>query len=116
MAGIWKCEICLLFSALTLKQLVRHISVEHAAMPNFKVKCGVEGCPDEYKRMNSFRKHLRTCHAHEYSENFQPEEQPGNEDPGPVESNSARENDDVGNYDDQDDNDDEAFNPVCMYF
>lgn len=47
--------------------LVRHISVEHAAMPNFIVKCGVDGCPDTYTKMNSFRKHLRTCHADEYS-------------------------------------------------
>ena len=88
--------------------LVRHISVEHAAMPNFKVKCGVDGCPDEYKNMNSFRKHLRTCHADEYSGNdLQAEavEQPRNENPPPESYFSGE----------SDDNDDDAFNSVmCL--
>ena len=67
MARLWKCEICSIFIALSLKELVRHVGVEHAGMPNFKVRCGVDGCPEEYCKMNSFRKHLRTCHSNVYN-------------------------------------------------
>lgn len=97
--------------------LVRHISFQHAAKPNFKVKCGVDGCPEQYKKMNSFRKHLRTCHAHEYSENFQgqAEEQPKSVTEGtPIESNSDMDSDDDDVYDKDGDN--EAFNPVMYLF
>ena len=81
-------------------------------MPNFKVTCGVDGCPDKHTKMNSFRKHLRTCHAKEYSGNLQAEVQPRNvnEDP-PIESNSARESE-VDDYED----DDDVFNPVMHVF
>ena len=50
-----------------MKALVRHIGVEHAGMPNFKVKCGVDGCPEQYCKMNSLRKHMRTCHSYVYN-------------------------------------------------
>ena len=83
-------------------------------MPNFKVKCGVDGCPDEYKKINYFRKYLRTCHANEYSNNANgndledgtvPVKQPRIEDP-PPESQSP------GESDDNDDN--VAFMPVIF--
>ena len=67
MVRLWKCEICSIFIALSLKELVRQIGVEHAGMPNFKVRCGIDGCTEEYCKMNSFRKHLRTCYSNVYS-------------------------------------------------
>lgn len=106
-----------MFSALTLKMLVRHISVEHAAMPNFKVICGVDGCPDQYKKMNSFRKHLRLSHADEYCDENLPEDEelPRNEDP-PLESSSASESDcDGGDHSDSVDDgrlDGAFYNPI----
>lgn len=36
-------------------------------MPNFKIKCGVRGCPLEYTKMDSFRKHLRRHHIHDFN-------------------------------------------------
>ena len=62
---IWKCSICILFFAVTLKDLVRHITIQHAGQPNFSVKCGISGCPEKYTKMNSFRKHLRNRHKDE---------------------------------------------------
>ena len=101
MARVWKCEICLFFTTITLKMLVRHVAVEHASKPNFKVKCGVDGCPNEYKKMNSFRKHLRTCHAAQYSvAGATNENQPGNE---PIDNEPNLANDDRCLEDDHDD-------------
>ena len=68
MANIFICSICLVFTALTLKALVRHIALRHASKPNFKVKCGVNGCPEEYDKIDSFRKHLRRRHEDEYEQ------------------------------------------------
>ena len=120
MARSWKCEICLLFTSLTLKTLVRHIAVEHAGMPNFKVKCGVDGCPEEYTKMNSYRKHLRTCHGHEYSfagrgtENLQVEGHTSIvDDDSALETNSGGESD-VREINDDDDVDNERFNLVLV--
>ena len=59
MARTWICKVRMLISTLRLKMSVGNISIEHAAMPNVEVKCGLDGCPDEYKKMNSFRKHLK---------------------------------------------------------
>ncbi len=65
MARMWLCSICLVFSAITLRALVRHIAMQHASQPNFKVTCGINGCPDEYKKIDSYRKHLRRKHPDE---------------------------------------------------
>jgi hypothetical protein len=62
MANVWVCSICFVFTALTLRSLIKHITVAHASEPNFKVKCLITGCPTEYKKINSLRTHLRRRH------------------------------------------------------
>lgn len=88
-------------------------------MPNFKVKCGVDGCPEQYKKMNSFRKHLRTCHTHEYCEsgNIQAQAKEHTKiviEDRPIESNCDMGSDDDDVYDKDGDND--AFKPVVYLF
>ena len=67
MANNWRCTICLVFFALTLKELVRHISIMHANQPNFRVVCGVNNCPQQYQKMNSLRYHIRHQHQLEWN-------------------------------------------------
>lgn len=62
---MWECSICLVFTAIALRTLVRHIAIQHASQPNFKVKCMVDGCLEQYSKMDSFRKHLRRKHWEE---------------------------------------------------
>lgn len=62
MSNVWECSICFVFTALTIRSLVKHITVTHASEPNFKVKCVIPGCQAEYKKINSLRTHLRRRH------------------------------------------------------
>ena len=67
MAKMWSCSLSFVLSALTLGALVSHIAMQHASQPNFKVICGINGCPDEYMKIDSYRKHLRRKHPDEMS-------------------------------------------------
>ncbi len=62
MANDWKCDICSAFLALTLKELLHHITIMHSNETNFRVKCIVSGCPYEYSKMNSLCYHLSNYH------------------------------------------------------
>ena len=62
---VWPCNICSVFSSLSLKTLVRHITLQHALGPNLKVTCPVNGCQERYTLMDSFRKHLNRKHREE---------------------------------------------------
>ena len=62
MAHVWVCSICFVFTSVTIRSLVRHITVAHASKPNFKIKCVIPGCPTEYTKINSLRTHLRRRH------------------------------------------------------
>ncbi|KAL7392183.1 hypothetical protein ABVT39_020582 [Epinephelus coioides] len=61
---IWRCFICYVFVALTLKQLLSHINTMHSRSPDFRVVCGIDGCPSEYRVYNSFYYHVKRTHAH----------------------------------------------------
>ncbi|XP_044063741.1 uncharacterized protein LOC122881523 [Siniperca chuatsi] len=61
---IWRCFICYIFVALTLKQLLSHINIMHSRSPDFRVVCGIDGCPNEYRVYNSFYYHVKRTHAH----------------------------------------------------
>ena len=50
--------------ALTLKQLLSHINTMHSRNPDFRVVCGIDGCPSEYRVYNSFYYHVKRTHAH----------------------------------------------------
>ena len=60
---IWRCCICL-FVALTLKKLLSHVNSLHSCSPDFRVLCGIDGCPNEYRVYNSYYYHIKRTHAH----------------------------------------------------
>lgn len=61
---IWRCFICYIFVALTLKHLLSHINTMHSRSPDFRVVCGIDGCANEYRVYNSFYYHIKRTHAH----------------------------------------------------
>ncbi|XP_051558169.1 uncharacterized protein LOC127443496 [Myxocyprinus asiaticus] len=61
---IWRCFICYIFVALTLKKLLSHINSLHSRSPDFRVVCGIDGCLSEYRVYNSYYYHVKRTHAH----------------------------------------------------
>ena len=61
---IRRCCICYIFVALTLRQLLSHINTMHSRNPDFRVVCGIDGCPSEYRVYNSFYYHVKRTHVH----------------------------------------------------
>lgn len=59
----WRCVICFVFVALTLKSLLSHINTAHSRNADFRVICGIDGCTEEYRVFNSFYYHIRRTHA-----------------------------------------------------
>lgn len=59
----WRCVICFVFVALTLKSLLSHINTTLSRNPDFWVICGIDGCTEEYRVFNSFYYHIRRTHA-----------------------------------------------------
>lgn len=59
----WRCVICFVFVALTLKSLLSHINTAHSRNPDFRVICGIDGCTEEYRVFNSFYYHIRRTHV-----------------------------------------------------
>lgn len=60
---IWRCIICYVFVALTLKSLLSHINSAHSRSPDFRLVCGIDGCTKEYRVYNSFWYHIRRTHS-----------------------------------------------------
>lgn len=60
---IWRCVICCLFVALSLRALLSHINTVHSSSPDFRVVCGIDGCSQEYRVYNSFYYHVKRRHA-----------------------------------------------------
>ncbi|XP_030270512.1 uncharacterized protein LOC115580373 [Sparus aurata] len=61
---IWRCFICYILVALTLKLLLSHINTMHSRSPDFRFVCGIDGCPSEYRVYNSFYYDVKRTHAH----------------------------------------------------
>lgn len=60
----WRCVICFVFVALTLKSLLSHINTAHSRNADFRVICGIDGCTEEeYRVFNSFYYHITRTHA-----------------------------------------------------
>ena len=66
----WKCNICSVFVALTLKVLMSHYFSAHSEELNFFVKCGVNDCPATFRQYHSFYKHMAKNHKDEYKGNI----------------------------------------------
>ncbi|KAK0142031.1 PiggyBac transposable element-derived protein 4 [Merluccius polli] len=53
----WRCMICFVFVALSLKVLLSHINKSHSRSPDFWVYCGTDGCEQDFRVFNSFSPH-----------------------------------------------------------
>ena len=59
------CWICYDFSGTSLRRVLRHIHSVHSHDANFRVVCGINGCPRRYKKFPSFKKHIYRHHKAE---------------------------------------------------
>ncbi len=55
------CSQCI-FKCNSMKRLLKHYEFIHASDPNFKVTCGIEGCPKQYTIVKSLYYHIRKKH------------------------------------------------------
>lgn len=67
----WKCGICAVFVALTLRALMNHYYSVHSNNPNFSVRCGVDDCPARFRKYHSFYKHVVRKHNDKYNIRFE---------------------------------------------
>ena len=58
----YRCNVCFSYAGRSLKSVVRHIGQTHAFEANFRVSCGVFGCPRVYYNFHSYKKHLYRKH------------------------------------------------------
>ncbi|KAF1394342.1 hypothetical protein PFLUV_G00025530 [Perca fluviatilis] len=58
----WRCMICVVFVALTLKVLLSHINASHSRSPDFWVYCGIDRCEQDFRVFNSFFRHIKRTH------------------------------------------------------
>lgn len=58
----WRCMVCFIFVALSLKALLSHIHVIHGRSADFWVFCGIDGCEQEFRVFNSFSRHIKRTH------------------------------------------------------
>ncbi|KAJ8310002.1 hypothetical protein KUTeg_011867 [Tegillarca granosa] len=55
---MWKCAVCSVFVAVTLRLLIAHIYMKHSQNPGFMCRCNVDGCPRIYTKWNSYYRHV----------------------------------------------------------
>lgn len=60
--AVWRCLICLVFVALSVKVLLSHINAVHSRSPDFWVYCGIDGCDQDFRVFNSFFRHIKRTH------------------------------------------------------
>lgn len=58
----WRCMICLVFVALSLKVLLSYINAIHGRSPDFWVYCGIDGYEQDFRVFNSFSRHIKRTH------------------------------------------------------
>ena len=59
------CTICRSYASPNPRGVLRHIGSVHSYEPDFKVTCGIGGCPRTYVNFRSFQKHIRRMHTTE---------------------------------------------------
>ncbi len=67
--AVFHCKCCPSFKCLTLRLLLQHINAKHSRQINFKVQCGVNGCPSIFTKYNSLYKHTLKHHLDVYNGN-----------------------------------------------
>ena len=58
----WKCALCA-FTAIYLVILINHYTSRHADSKLHAIKCNLNGCLKEYKKLESFACHVRGRHS-----------------------------------------------------
>ena len=46
-----------------IRRLCRHIEIAHQHEANFTVSCNIDGCPLQYQKVDSYKKHISRHHA-----------------------------------------------------
>lgn len=59
---VLKCTICQV-PKFSLEKLLLHIYIIHSQADSFLVTCNVNGCPSQFSKFESFRKHVRRKHG-----------------------------------------------------
>jgi hypothetical protein len=67
---VWKCSLCAVFVAVTLRVLMNHYYTVHSNEVNFSIRCGVDDCPATFQRYHSFYKHVKKKHRRAYDNSF----------------------------------------------
>ena len=57
----WNCPLCS-FYCLLLISLLTHLSRWHEEGEIFRIRCNLDGCEKEYRKANSFVRHVRDRH------------------------------------------------------
>ena len=87
MVTVFHCKCCVSFKCLTLRLLLQHINAKHSNDINFKVQCGVDGCPSIFTKYNSLYRHTLRHHENVYNKNSTEE----------IPANTANSSDEVSN-------------------
>ncbi len=66
------CCLCNSFGGNSFSSVLHHIGEIHRHDPNLTIDCGIEGCPQTYKRFESFRSHVYRKHRYVQPEPPQP--------------------------------------------
>lgn len=56
------CPRCKDFAATNFRSVFRHVRRKHSFEPNFMIKCGIDGCQANYKKMDSWNQHIYRHH------------------------------------------------------
>lgn len=67
MSSAYRCNLCVGYQAVSLRQLLNHMSRNHKSDPNFHVLCGIDGCARTYRVFFSFRNHIVHKHSLAYN-------------------------------------------------
>ena len=59
-----------------MQGVLRHIGSVHSHEADFKLTCGIDGCPRTYSNFRSFQKHIRRVHVAALDENAETTSQP----------------------------------------
>ena len=58
---MYQCNFCTFYSKY-YDLLLQHYLLEHEHAPHFFLKCGINGCLQQYSKVMSFRKHIERNH------------------------------------------------------
>lgn len=63
MASLKHCQLCDEFTSTTLSELVRHLSLVHAHLAGFHLRCGLNGCQKAFRNILTYCNHIYAFHT-----------------------------------------------------